>query len=582
MRADRAGRMCWVSAFYEREVCEHMKNGEIATSAAQRRVLLDMEARSLRTDAYNLAESIEIPGPLRIDEFIASLRHVAAESAALRLRCRVGDAERAWTPEREPGFDVPVLDFSSCEQGTERALAWMRSEMRKPFDLAGQAPLFRYALLRIEAERHFWFAMYHHFAVDAYGMWLLAHRVTDAYSMVLQGESPLRMSDGAQYEEFLQREERYELSDEWREDQLYWMGIRAAIESRDVISGGVRRRAREEGVVRRCRANLSNELLRSCDVLERRYELVADSLLVAAVCIQACRFQGKRRAVLGMAVHGRRERSDRSLAAMCAKILPLSIELQETASYLDVARELRGKFREAAAHHRLLGSRVETESIGIDEETMAVTINWIRFKRKLLVTGFATRSEYLSPGPVEGIEILLDHREGNEPKIDFYANPERYGDDELGRFRDGFQAVVQAIVENPCGQVSEMVPLSQRERDELLLQWNRTSRKVRRACVQELFAQQARRTPQAVAVTCEGEQLSYAQLDECAERLARRLVSLGVGPEVIVGLCVERGVQMVVGLLGILKAGGAYLPLDPSYPRERLQFMLQDAGAAVL
>src|SRR6185437_2091709 len=153
----------------------------------------------------------------------------------------------------------------------------------------------------------------------------------------------------------------------------------------------------------------------------------------------------------------------------------------------------------------------------------------------------------------------------------------------IERMMGHFSRLLGAIVENPEGRLSQLEMLAEAERQQLLLQWNRTEKEYpRERCIHELFAQQARRTPQAVAVTCEGEQLSYAQLDECAERLARRLVSLGVGPEVIVGLCVERGVQMVVGLLGILKAGGAYLPLDPSYPRERLQFMLQDAGAAVL
>ena len=97
-----------------------------------------------------------------------------------------------------------------------------------------------------------------------------------------------------------------------------------------------------------------------------------------------------------------------------------------------------------------------------------------------------------------------------------------------------------------------------------------------------LFAAQAQRTPDAVAVVFEDRELSYAALDAHANRLAQHLQSLGVGPETVVGLCVERSPEMVVGLLGILKAGGAYLPLDPNYPRERLSFMLADAGAPVL
>ena len=112
--------------------------------------------------------------------------------------------------------------------------------------------------------------------------------------------------------------------------------------------------------------------------------------------------------------------------------------------------------------------------------------------------------------------------------------------------------------------------------------WNDTATPVPQATLPELFAQQAARTPDATAVMFEGRTLSYAALDAHANRLAHHLRGLGVGPETVVGVCLERSPEMLIGLLGILKAGGAYLPLDPSYPRERLAFMLADAGAAVL
>src|SRR6266545_4028825 len=120
------------------------------------------------------------------------------------------------------------------------------------------------------------------------------------------------------------------------------------------------------------------------------------------------------------------------------------------------------------------------------------------------------------------------------------------------------------------------------ERDRILRRWNETAHAVASAGLPELFAAQAARTPTATAVVFGDARLTYAQLDRRANRLAHHLRGLGVGPEVVVGLCVERSPEMVVGLLGILKAGGAYLPLDPAYPPARLAFMLEDAGAPVL
>ena len=124
--------------------------------------------------------------------------------------------------------------------------------------------------------------------------------------------------------------------------------------------------------------------------------------------------------------------------------------------------------------------------------------------------------------------------------------------------------------------------LSGSERVTILEEWNATAQAVSPATLPELFSAQAQRTPYAVAVVCEDRELSYAALEAHANQLAHHLRGLGVGPETVVGLCVERSVEMVIGLLGILKAGGAYLPLDPHYPAERLSFMLADAAAAVL
>ncbi len=136
-----------------------------------------------------------------------------------------------------------------------------------------------------------------------------------------------------------------------------------------------------------------------------------------------------------------------------------------------------------------------------------------------------------------------------------------------------------ADAERPIGNLSILDPA---ERDTILRVWNDTARAPSALTFPELFTAQVARTPDAVAVVFEDRTLSYAALDAHANRLARHLQSLGVGPETVVGLCVERSPETVIGLLGILKAGGAYLPIDAGYPRERLEFMLADAGVAVL
>jgi len=146
-----------------------------------------------------------------------------------------------------------------------------------------------------------------------------------------------------------------------------------------------------------------------------------------------------------------------------------------------------------------------------------------------------------------------------------------------------FQVLLEGIVRNPQARVDQLPLLTEPERHQLLVEWNDTATEYPSdKCIHELFDRQVSRTPDAVAVVFEEEQLTYRELNSRANQLAHYLQELGVEPEVLVGICVERSIEMVVGLLGILKAGGAYVPLDPNYPAERLAYMLADAAVSVL
>ena len=146
-----------------------------------------------------------------------------------------------------------------------------------------------------------------------------------------------------------------------------------------------------------------------------------------------------------------------------------------------------------------------------------------------------------------------------------------------------FKILLEGIVANPEQRISDLPILSEAEKHQLLVEWNETKRDYPKdKCVHQLFEEQVKRTPEAVAVVFEEQQLTYRELNSRANQLAHYLKKLGVGPEVLVGICVERSLEMIVGLLGVLKAGGAYVPLDPGYPKERLAFMLEDAKVGVL
>ena len=206
-------------------------------------------------------------------------------------------------------------------------------------------------------------------------------------------------------------------------------------------------------------------------------------------------------------------------------------------------------------------------------------------------TGLAADAAGVRLGRVSGHDathypLSLMVRPGDELQLRLDYRPDLFDRGSIATLGTRLIRLLEGAVASPDRSIGRLELLSAAERSTILSVWNATDHAVAPelagATLPALFAAQARRTPAAIAVIFEGRRLSYAELDAHANQLAHHLRGLGVGAETVVGLCVERSPEMVIGLLGILKAGGAYLPLDPSYPAERLSFMLGDAQAAVL
>ncbi|MCP4709341.1 MAG: AMP-binding protein, partial [Planctomycetes bacterium] len=165
----------------------------------------------------------------------------------------------------------------------------------------------------------------------------------------------------------------------------------------------------------------------------------------------------------------------------------------------------------------------------------------------------------------------------------FEYNTDLFDRGTIKRIFGHFNTLLRELVDNPKQPISELPILTEDELDQLLIDWNQTEADYARdKCLPELFQAQVEKTPEAVALVFEDQQSTYRELNQRANRLAHYLQKLGVGPEVLVAICIERSLEMVIGLYAILKAGGAYVPLDPTYPEERLAYMLQDTRAPVL
>jgi amino acid adenylation domain-containing protein len=333
---------------------------------------------------------------------------------------------------------------------------------------------------------------------------------------------------------------------------------------------------------------LSEPLSEGLQELGRRSGATLYMVLLAGFQVLLSRWSGQKDIVVGSPIAGRTHRDTEGLIGFFVNTLAMRGDLSANPRFEELLAQVKRTTLEAYAHQDLPFEKLVEELQPVRdlsrqpicqvnftfqnqprESFELPDVRWSGLSgghvtAKLDLTLFISETPSGLCGAIEYATDLFDRQT-------------------IQRLSGHFETLLGGIVADPEQRVAELPLLSVAERERLLVQWNATEAPYKWGrCLHELLAEQATRTPQAAALVFGDQQLSYGQLEERSNQLAHHLVSLGVGPDVIVGLCVERSLEMVVGLLGILKAGGAYLPLDPQYPAQRLAHMLQDAQVPVL
>src|SRR6187399_869815 len=302
------------------------------------------------------------------------------------------------------------------------------------------------------------------------------------------------------------------------------------------------------------------------------------------------RLSGRDDVVFGVTVAGRPAElaGVEHMVGLFINTLPLRLRLPPELPLSALLRQTQDSQSRLMAHQHL-GLAVIQQAAGVGDlfDTLLVFENYPVDRAGLAAAGLGTIGNGLKLGQVQGrdathypLALIVQPGETLQLRLDYRPDLfERADVEAMGR---RLIRLLEAAVADATQPLGHLPILESAERDTILRSWNDTTQPVAPLTLPALFAAQAARTPDAVAVVFEDRTLTYAALDAHANRLAHHLQSLGVGPETMVGLCVERSPEMLIGLIGILKAGGAYLPLDPNYPSERLAFMLADAGCPVL
>jgi len=538
---------------------------------------------------YNIPQAIRLSGALKTEALRQSLAAIVARHESLRTTFALIDGAVSQLIAERQAVEMPVTDLSDLPEAEREAEVerLAQAEAQRPFDLS-RGPLLRASLLRLGAEEHVLLLTMHHIASDGWSMGIFYQELATLYDACSKAEPsplqelPIQYADYALWQhEWLQGEVLGQQLAYWKQQLT---GAPAALE----LPTDYARPAALSYRGARQSLLLPKSLAQSLKALSQQEGVTLFMTLLAAFQILLSRYSGQQDIVVGSPIAGRTQSETEGLIGFFVNTLVLRSDLSGNPT----VRELLGRVREVAleayAHQdvpfeRLVEELQPERSLNRTPlfQVMFILQNAPQPTRQLgdLSLSFLSLSTQTSK-----FDLTLSLSEvADGLRASFEYSTDLFEAATITRLLGHFQNLLEAIAADPNRRLSDLPRLTEAEREQLLVEWNQTRTDYPKdAGIHQLFEAQVEQTPEAVAVVFEGQQLTYRELNRRANQLAHYLRKQGVGPEALVGICLERSIETVVALLGILKAGGAYVPLDPAYPKERLSFMLEDTQVPVL
>jgi amino acid adenylation domain-containing protein len=540
------------------------------------------------TPAYNIPIAVRLTGRLDVPVLVRSIHEIIRRHEILRTSFAVveGEAVQAISAESCVTLNLPEVDLRQLPDAERQAQAPQLAiaEAQTPFDLA-QPPLFRAKLLHLTAEESMLLLTLHHIVADGWSVKVFIRELTALYEAFSTGKPCPLAELPIQYVDYVDWQRRW-FSDERLETHLnYWKQQLGGVPVLELPTDRARSpiqtfRGAQQKLV------LPKALTEAIKMLGQQEGVTLFMTLLAAFGTLLYRYSGQEDILVGSPIANRDRAELESLIGCFVNTLVLRTDLAGNPSFKELLVRVRKTAIDAYVHQDLPFEKlVELQSsrdlsynpifqvmfVLQNSALSTVSLPELTLKTSEVDSGTAKFDLFLS---------MIDTEQGLSGTLEY--NTDLFNADTITRMLGHFQTLLEGIVANPEQRLSDLPLLTASERHTLLVEWNDTQIDYPKQCIHQLFEQQVEQTADAVALIFDNQQLTYAELNNRANQLAHHLQKLGVQPDVLVGICMERSLEMVVALLGILKAGGAYLPLDPAYPKERLAFMLADAQVSLL
>ncbi|WP_432668446.1 amino acid adenylation domain-containing protein [Pseudomonas umsongensis] len=534
--------------------------------------------------AYNIPAALRLKGPLNR----RALRTTFAQLQVRHETLRTTFEQKGQQARPVVHVELP-LQFNEQPINESAINTAVAAEIARPFDLR-HGPLWRCLLLHVSAEDHVLVLTVHHIAADGWSMQVMVDEFSALYQAAVQERAanlqalPVAYSDYARWQrDWLEAGEGARQLAWWR-DQL--AGSQAPLALPSELTRPVRRSERGASLA----LNVDRQLLAGLRERAQEQQVTLFMLLLASFQTLLHRQSGQSGISVGVPSAGRSRLETEGLIGFFINTQVLRAEIDGQQPFSALLQQVKQTALDAQAHQDLPFEQL-VDALQPDRSLNHSPLFQVLYNHQQKLGASVERA--VADLQVERLhwqqhtaqfDLVLDTQEqGDELDANLSYATDLYDEASMQRFAEQWLNLLRAVVENPQQRVAELPLLQAPQYGELIQHWNPTfEAQAQSPTLHQLFEAQAAQRPHAIALTCEGEQMSYAALNAEANRLARKLREQGVGPEVRVGIATERAIPLVVGLLAILKAGGAYVPLDPQYPVERLSYMIDDSGIGLL
>lgn len=537
---------------------------------------------------YNRPVFLLITGQLKIAALEKSLREIVYRHETLRAVFNSSSGYPHQEIKAEHLLDLIVTDISKLppQEREAQSIKEAVKEARTPIDI-DEGPLFRIKLIRKNSKEHLLVFVVHHIVFDGWSSKILIRELAAFYEANITGNPSELLVLPIQYADYAYWQRNW-LSNELFEEQLsYWMDNLDANPPLLELPTDKKRPSIQSHQGNFDSVHLSRSLLNSLKDLSHQEHVTLFTTLLSAFQTLLFRYTNQENIVTGIHIANRRYLEIENLIGLFINTLVINTNLSGKYSFRQLMRKV-GEITLGAFAHQDLPFEKLVEELQPRRDLSRNPLFQVVFqlrnypRAQIHVPGIKIEELTLDYG-VSQFDLTLDCSEKPDGlSCRFVYNTNLFETTTIRRMMEHYKVLLHAIVENPNQHIEFLPLLTENERTLLINEWNSTQANIPEKCIQNLFEVQVNRSPGAIAVALNEQKYTYQELNERANQLAHYLRTYGVGPEVFVGIFMNRSLDIVVAVLAILKAGGAYLPLDPKYPKERLEYMIGDAHLNVI